>query len=211
MSFATRSIAAAILVLAACHDASAPVDPGAAPDLASRRDRTPTGAPTNLRATNVTWFSVSLAWNAPSNTSEVVGYRIRLMTGPGYMLSVPATPTSCTWTKNLAAGNEYSFLVSAVNSAGTESQFSNLLTVRTPPDRIAPSAPVVSAVDIGSTYLILSWSSTDDGPYLFYLCRRESGLPGNDEQRWRNSGGSSPSGPTRSPRKRATTGSTGRP
>ena len=112
MSFATRSIAVAILVLAACHDASTPVDPGAAPDLASRRDRTSPGAPTNLRATNVTSFSVSLGWDAPSNTSGVASYRIRLMSGPGYMLTVPATLTSYTWTKNLAAGNSYSFLVS---------------------------------------------------------------------------------------------------
>ena len=55
-----------------------------------------------------------------------------------------------------------------MDAAGKESSFSNLLTVKTPPDVIAPTAPKVSAVDIGPTHLILSWSSTDDGPYLFY-------------------------------------------
>jgi chitinase len=170
MRFATRSIAAAILVLAACHDASTPVDPGAAPDLAARgsKDRSPPTAPTNLRATNVTSFSVSLAWDPATDNSGVVSYRIRLMSGPGYMVTVPSTPTSYTWTKNLAAGNDYSFLVSAVDAAGNESKFSNLLTVETPPDVIAPTAPVVSALDIGPTHLVLSWLLTDDGPFIFY-------------------------------------------
>jgi hypothetical protein len=67
MSFATRSMAAAILVLAACHDASAPVDPGAAPDLRSSRNRPPEHVDGAMGITRSVMYGVN-----GTNTVEVL-------------------------------------------------------------------------------------------------------------------------------------------
>lgn len=42
------------------------------------------------------------------------------------------------------------------------------MTFTLPRDTTTPSKPVVSVTDIGSTYVSLAWSSTDDAPSLFY-------------------------------------------
>jgi hypothetical protein len=167
-----RLIAAVVVMLAACRDASTPVEPAMSPDLATSgsRDRTPPTAPTNLRVTNVTSFSVSLAWN-PSTDRSAFSYLI--LAAGRWSAQVPSTQTSFTWTANLEAGKSYYFIVGARDAAGNQSKFSNLVTVTLPPDVIAPSAPVVSVIDVGPTYAVLSWSSTDDGPFVFYTINRD--------------------------------------
>lgn len=172
MSSRTCWMAVVVLLLAACSDAAGPVDPALSPDFASigSRDRTPPTAPTNLRATNVTSFSVSLAWN-PSTDKSAFSYRIL---GFGrYSATVPSTQTSFTWTAHLEAGETYYFLVYAFDVAGNQSKMSNMVTVTLPPDVVAPSAPVVKVLDVGPTYAVLSWSSIDDGPFVFYSIFRD--------------------------------------
>ena len=171
MSAGMSWMGAVILVLAACSDVSAPVDPAITPDLAvGWRDRTPPTTPTNLRVTNVSSFSVSLAWN-PSTDKSAFSYLI--LAAGRWSATVPSTQTSFTWTANLEAGKTYYFIVGAVDVAGNRSNFSNMVTVTLPPDVIAPSAPVVTVLDLGPTYAVLSWSSTDDGPYVFYTIYRD--------------------------------------
>jgi hypothetical protein len=147
------------------------VEPTITPDLAvSGRDRTPPTAPSNLRVTNVTSFSVALAWN-PSTDKSAFSYRI--LAAGRWSATVPSTQTSFTWTANLEAGKSYYFIVGAFDVAGNQSKFSNLVTVTLPPDVIAPSAPVVTVLDVGPTYAVLSWSSIDDGPFVFYTIYRD--------------------------------------
>jgi hypothetical protein len=122
---------------------------------------------------NVTSFSVSLAWN-PSTDKSAFSYWIL---GFGrYSANVPSTQTTFTWTAHLEAGNSYYFLVYARDVAGNQSKLSNMVTVTLPPDGIAPSAPVVKVLDVGPTYAVLSWSSIDDGPFVFYTILRD-GIP----------------------------------
>lgn len=172
MSSRTGWMAVVFLMLAACRDAAAPVDPALSPDFGSfgSTDRTPPTAPTNLRVTNVTSFSVSLAWN-PSTDKSAFSYWI--LAAGRWSATVPSTQTTFTWTAHLEAGNSYYFLVYARDEAGNQSKLSNMVTVTLPPDVIAPSAPVVKVLDVGPTHAVLSWSSIDDGPYVFYSIFRD--------------------------------------
>jgi hypothetical protein len=165
-------MAAVVLILSACRDATTPVEPEISPDLASfgSKDRTPPTTPTNLRATTVTSFSVSLAWN-PSTDKSAFSYRI--LAAGRWSATVPSSQTSFTWTANLEAGKSYYFLVYAFDVAGNQSKMSNMVTVTLPPDVIAPTAPVVSVLDVGPTHAVLSWSSIDDGPFVFYTIFRD--------------------------------------
>src|SRR5687767_13532447 len=65
--------------------------------------------------------------------------------------------------------NTYSFYVYAVDPSGNVSGRSNTLTVTTPPDTIAPSAPVLSLAGVNPTEIALRWTaSTDDGRHIYY-------------------------------------------
>jgi chitinase len=133
---------------------------------ATSRDRTPPTAPTNLRITGRTSYSVSLAWSPSTDNSGKFSYRVR--SSSGSEVTVPQTQTSLHWTANLEAGRTYSFYVYAVDAAGNKSKDSNTQSVTLPRDTVAPSAPVVSVTDVGPTHVSLQWSANDDGPYLFY-------------------------------------------
>ena len=133
---------------------------------AAGRDRKPPSTPTNLRVTNRTSFSVSLAWNPSTDDSGSFSYRVRH--SGGFEATVPGTQTNFTVASNLEAGHTYSFYVFAIDAAGNRSGNSNTVSVTLPRDTIPPTAPVVSVTDVGPTHVSLSWSSTDDGPFVFY-------------------------------------------
>ncbi len=130
------------------------------------RDRTPPTRPTNLRVTAATSYTVSLAWNASSDNSGSFNYRVRHSSG--YEATVPQTQTTYTWTTNLEAGRSYSFYVYAVDAAGNRSANSNTVSVTLPADRSPPTRPVVTVTDVGTNYVSLSWSSQEDGPYVWF-------------------------------------------
>ncbi len=137
---------------------------GTTPAFAAR-DRTPPTKPTNLRATSVTSYRVSLAWNASTDNSGTFSYRVVVSDGGSY--TVPQTQT--TFTLFVAPVGTYSVYVYAVDGSGNKSQKSNTLTVTPPPDTTAPTSPVVSVSGVNPTEVSLTWTaSTDDGPYLFY-------------------------------------------
>jgi len=86
-----------------------------------------------------------------------------------YYASTTVDQTQTTFTLFVAPNSTYSFYVYAVDGSGNKSSKSNTVSATTPPDTTAPTAPVLSVVDVNPTEVSLEWTaSTDDGPYLFY-------------------------------------------
>jgi chitodextrinase len=129
-------------------------------------DRTPPTTPANLRVTDSTSFSVSLAWSPATDNSGNFSYRIHHSWG--YEATIPKTQTSFTWTTNLESSRSYSFYVYAVDSAGNKSRASNTVNVALPRDTSPPERPLLSVTDVDATQVSLAWSSIDDGPFVFY-------------------------------------------
>jgi hypothetical protein len=103
-----------------CHNSSAP--PPVAPT-----------APSGLAVTGTTASQVSLAWSAssPAGGPAVAGYRVYRNGSSTPLNGSPVTSTSYTDT-TVAAGTAYSYAVTAVNTAGTESPRSAAVQVTTP-------------------------------------------------------------------------------
>jgi chitodextrinase len=139
---------------------------GLFPTYASAADRKAPTTPTNLRVTGRGAYSVSLAWNPSTDNSGVFSYRVRHSWG--YEATVPQTQTSFTWTGHVEPRQTYSFYVYAVDAAGNRSKNSNTVTVTLLADTTPPTRPVVSVAEVGSTHVTLSWTATDDGPFIWY-------------------------------------------
>jgi len=166
------AIAAVCLVLVA----------GAAPASAKRppapsRDTVPPTAPSNLRATDVTQTTVSLAWNPSTDNVGVIEYAAW---APGLpILRVPPSQTTVTFT-GLHPNTGYEFKVQAWDGWNW-SLPSNMLTATTQREVVAPSAPSGLQVSnqlwgqpvdgITASAVLLTWnSSTDDfGPIRYEL------------------------------------------
>jgi chitodextrinase len=137
---------------------------GASPVLAAKDRQAPT-KPTNLRATSVTPHNITLAWDASTDNSGIFSYRVFVSWGS--TTTLPQTQT--TYSVGVVPANTYSFYVYAVDGSGNISKKSNTLTVTTPADTIAPTAPVASLVAVNPTEIALSWTaSTDDGLHILY-------------------------------------------
>jgi chitodextrinase len=121
-------------------------------------DKTPPTTPTNLRVTNLTQTTVTLAWD-PSTDNSSFSYSV-VKDGQGF--TVPQTQTSFTidW---LSPGRTYSFYVTAVDKSLNTSGQSNTVTVTTPADTTPPTAPELSGFVKGPSQVGLTWTaSTDD-------------------------------------------------
>lgn len=168
VKYSTLALAGSIVFAVACRDAIAPDAeqlPQAPGEPAAGRgsgDRTSLTAPTELRVTATGAHSVSLAWKPSTAKSGIATYRI--VRSGGFEFRVPGTQTTFTWTTLLEGGQTYSFYVYAVDSANNSSKPSNTVTATMPPDTQPPTAPVLSATDVGPTHITLAWSATDDGP-----------------------------------------------
>jgi hypothetical protein len=81
---------------------------------------------------------------------------------------VPQTSTSFTFTNGLESSQSYSFYAYAVDGAGLKSKAGNTVITTLPRDTIAPTKPIVSVTEVGATHVSLSWSSTDDGPFVSF-------------------------------------------
>jgi chitinase len=130
----------------------------------SSRDRTPPTAPSNLVVTATTEHSVSLAWSPSTDNSGRFSY-IVCCAGP--TVAVSQTVTSVTL-EGLQAGKTYVVRVYAKDAAGNLSKSSNAVTFTLPGQLAAPTKPVVELLDAGPTHATLTWSSTDDGPTIWY-------------------------------------------
>ena len=130
----------------------------------SGRDRVPPTAPTNLVVTATTQSSVSLAWGAATDNSGRFTY---IICCAGTTVTVGQSVTSHTLT-GLNAGATYTLRVYAKDAAGNLSKSSNAVTVTLPGSPAAPTKPLVSVVGVGPTHASLTWSSTDNGPTIWY-------------------------------------------
>jgi chitodextrinase len=128
------------------------------------RDRTSPTAPTNLIVTATTEHSVSLTWSPSTDNSGRFNY---LITGTGTTVTVGQGQTSHT-IDGLQSGKTYTIRVYARDVAGNLSKSSNPVTVTLPGQVAAPTKPAVAVVDVGPTHVALTWSSTDDGPTIWY-------------------------------------------
>jgi chitodextrinase len=127
--------------------------------VAAARDRTPPTTPTDLRATNLTQTSVTLAWNPSTDKSGTVTYSVYK---DGQPFTVPQGQTTYTidW---LSPGRTYSFYVTASDPSLNQSARSNTVTVTTLRDTTPPTPPVLSGSVRGPSQVSLTWTrSTDD-------------------------------------------------
>lgn len=131
---------------------------------AQGRDRTPPTAPANLTVLATTEHSVSLAWDPSKDNSNRFNY---LITGAGTTVTVSQNQTSHT-IEGLQSGKTYTIRVYAKDLAGNTSKSSNPVTVTLPGQIAAPSKPAVTLLDVGPTHASLAWSSTDNGPSIWY-------------------------------------------
>lgn len=130
----------------------------------SARDRIPPTAPTNLVVTATTEHSVSLAWDPSTDNSGRFSY---IICCAGSTVTVSQTVTSHTL-EGLKSGATYTLRVYAKDAAGNLSKPSNAVTVTLPGDLAAPTKPVVEVLEVGPTHVALTWSSTDDGAFIWY-------------------------------------------
>ena len=128
------------------------------------RDRIPPTAPTKLVVTATTEHSVTLAWGPSTDNSGTLSYVICCA---GTTVTVSQAVTSHTL-EGLQSGKTYILRVYARDTAGNLSQSSNSVTVTLPGQLAAPTKPVVTVLDVGPTHASLSWSSTDNGPTIWY-------------------------------------------
>jgi chitodextrinase len=145
------------------------------------RDRTPPTTPTNLRVTNLTQTSVTLAWNPSTDNSGSFSYSVN-KDGQGFTVPQSQTAYTIDW---LSAGRTYTFYVMAVDGALNTSGRSNTLTVTTPRDTTPPTAPVLSGAVRGPSQVSLTWTrSTDDFSTLVSYRILANGAPVTQHVNW---------------------------
>ncbi len=138
---------------------------GVSPALAAR-DRTPPTTPKDLRVTGMTSYSVSLAWTPSTDNSGSVTYTICCANVSSETFPGPAS--SRVYRAGLEAGRSFTLFIVARDAAGNYSKQSNTVTFTLPPDTTPPTKPVVSVTDVGPTHVSLTWSSTEDGPNVWF-------------------------------------------
>lgn len=100
-------------------------------------DTTPPSTPTGLAATGTTSSSVSLAWNASTDTVGVTGY---IISRNGTEIATTGTGTTYTDTGR-AASTSYTYTVKARDAAGNVSGASNTVTATTQAGGSGPAVP----------------------------------------------------------------------
>ena len=138
------------------------------------RDKVPPTQPTNLTVTAKTSYTVTLAWNPSTDKSGQFSYVICCANVSSETAS--QTETIHVYTAGLEAGRTFSLRIIAVDAAGNYSKPSNTVTFTLPPDTIPPTKPIASVVDVGPTHVSLAWSSTDDGPNVWYSISLSGGV-----------------------------------
>lgn len=152
---------------------------GMAPAVAAPRDNPPT-APTNLRTTNVTQTSVTLAWDASTDDRGVLEYGAWAPATPGVPavvpVRVPGTQLTATLT-SLRPNSTYTFHVQAWD--GRNWSWQAELTVTTPRELVAPSAPSGLRLNdffwgqpvdgVTASTVLLAWNASADdfGPITY--------------------------------------------
>ncbi|MFM7839309.1 MAG: fibronectin type III domain-containing protein, partial [Chitinophagaceae bacterium] len=122
-------------------------------------DNTAPSAPV-LNTSLVTTNSIALSWTAATDNVSVAGYDVYLdgvKQNNTLLTALSFTLNSLTPTTN------YSIYVTARDQAGNSTNSNTLLvTTLTPPDTMAPTAPVITASSITTTSVVLSWTAATD-------------------------------------------------
>jgi chitodextrinase len=120
-----------------------------------------TAAPTNLRVTGVTDWTVALMWSAAKGKAPS-SYVVQCSNGRS--MAVVGSQTAATFSSGFDYNRTYSFRVYAVSSSGAWSNASNIVTATLLSDTSPPAKPVVSAAGTGPTHVDLAWSYGDSDP-----------------------------------------------
>ena len=162
-------LAAAYLLLASGHEASAQSSPPA--------------APTGLSAPSVAHDSVVLSWDDPGDSS-ITGYQVLRRDiahqPPGTFSTVVADTGSADTAytdSTVQPATRYAYRVKAINSAGVSgrSKYVNMKTPETPPSQNVPARPTgLAASSVGHDNVTLGWDDPGDGTITGYQVLRRS-------------------------------------
>lgn len=118
--------------------------------------------PTNLSATVEGLNRINLIWNASTDNVEISGYKVYRITGTSTVTLSPGNVTSYSDT-GLAPGTTYIYKVSAVDTAGNESDPSLQISRTTTYDNQPPPAPASLTATVESAASIkLQWNGVTD-------------------------------------------------
>ena len=147
---------------------------------AGKGDRSAPTTPTNLAAGTITQTSVNLSWNASTDNSGKLSYRVRitnLKTSSNAIATVSQSQTTYA-AKYLSSDTPYSFAVYAVDDAGNKSAESNVVNVSTPA-ATAPAPPSLQATVLGPSQVQLTWTQSADYGISNNCCSYGINLNGN--------------------------------
>ncbi|RKY89777.1 hypothetical protein DRQ09_00760, partial [candidate division KSB1 bacterium] len=142
---------------------------------ATPADTIPPSPPQNLTATGLN-ESIRLVWNS-SPESDLLHYKIyRNQTdgftpAPSDSIGYVLKPDTVFTDSSVIVGQIYYYRVSAVDSSGNESGFSNQAE-GVPIDTVPPAVPENFTVNSGERYLDLSWKSNSEDDMLHYIIYR---------------------------------------
>ena len=132
----------------------------------------PPSAPTNLRSSDVTGTTATIAWDLPPSNggSAITNYRVEVSSNCSTYTFLPRTASNSLAQNvtNLQPGLRYCFRVSTITAVGTStaSTVLNLTTIGS-----APNAPTTLSVQARATQVTLSWAAatvTGGGPIRNY-------------------------------------------
>jgi chitodextrinase len=163
MSVRSTALAASVLVLALVFSSAASAK---RPPPPPPSDKTSPTTPTNLRITATGPTSLSLAWNASTDSSNNWWYCVR-RDGLG-CIRVDPPQTTVTFAK-LWPNSTYNYSVIAIDAVGNRSGSSNTVSYTTPPDVTPPTAPALTVTAAWPTRISLSWTeSVDNATQVWY-------------------------------------------
>lgn len=123
---------------------------------------------------------VSLAWNA-STSSTVTGYKVHVGTASrSYSSHIDVGASVSATVPNLASGTKYYYAVTAYNSAGVESSYSNEASSTIPSTTTAaPAAAFTATSTSGVAPLATTFTSTSTGSITSYAWNFGDGSTGS--------------------------------
>ena len=137
---------------------------GSSVSSAGKGDKNAPTVPTNLKLTSITETTATLVWNASTDNSGKLSYRLKITSqnnGYNTLATISQAQTSYT-AKFLSPNTPYSFAVYAVDDAGNRSADSNTVNANTIPDTTGPTMPVLQGVTIAPSQVQLTWTKSTD-------------------------------------------------
>ena len=148
---------------------------------AGKGDRSAPTVPGNLIVTAITETTISLSWQASTDNSGKLSYKVRItnLSNSAYnsLATVSQSQTSYI-ARYLSPNSAYSFSVYAIDDAGNRSADSNTVGASTPADVTPPSSPVLQATVLAPSQVQLTWTKSTDN-VAYSCCTYGFNLNGN--------------------------------